>query len=116
MISFRRRGWAGRHFSGVPRVLRRFFWRCLLLVLACTCPAMAQSPFQFPTANHYLFEQGAELKFFAPTEPDKPWSSGSFGCVRDYGHRMHEGLDIRHLQTDKHGEPTDPVMATADGT
>jgi len=29
---------------------------------------------------------------------------------------MHEGLDIKCLQRDKHGEPTDPVMATADGT
>ena len=29
---------------------------------------------------------------------------------------MHEGLDIRRLQRDKRGEPTDPVMATADGT
>ena len=29
---------------------------------------------------------------------------------------MHEGLDIRCLQRDKHDEPTDPVMATADGT
>jgi murein DD-endopeptidase MepM/ murein hydrolase activator NlpD len=29
---------------------------------------------------------------------------------------MHEGLDIRCLQRDRHGEPTDPVMATADGT
>jgi murein DD-endopeptidase MepM/ murein hydrolase activator NlpD len=77
---------------------------------------MAQLPFQFPTANHFLDVPGAELKFFAPTEPDKPWSSGSFGCIRDYGHRMHEGLDIRHLQTDRRGEPTDPVMATADGT
>ena len=70
--------------------------------------------------NHFdvsaLRVPGAELKFFAPTEPDKPWTSGSFGCVRDYGHRMHEGLDIRHLQTDRRGEPTDPVMATADGT
>jgi murein DD-endopeptidase MepM/ murein hydrolase activator NlpD len=28
---------------------------------------------------------------------------------------MHEGLDIRSLQHDRHGEPTDPVMATADG-
>ena len=77
---------------------------------------LAQSPFQFPTANHYLYERGSELKFFAPTAPDKPWTSGSFGCVRDNGTRMHEGLDIRHLQTDKRGEPTDPVMATADGT
>ena len=29
---------------------------------------------------------------------------------------MHEGLDIRCLQTDRHGEPTDPILATADGT
>jgi murein DD-endopeptidase MepM/ murein hydrolase activator NlpD len=29
---------------------------------------------------------------------------------------MHEGLDIRCLQRDKRGEPTDPVLATADGT
>ncbi len=76
----------------------------------------AQTPFQFPTANHYLFERGSELKFFAPTAPDKPWTSGSFGCVRNNGQRLHEGLDILHLQTDRRGEPTDPVMATADGT
>jgi murein DD-endopeptidase MepM/ murein hydrolase activator NlpD len=77
--------------------------------------AAAQSPFQFPTANHYLYEPGQELKFFAPTAPNKPWTSGSFGCVRDYGSRMHEGLDILHQHADKHGEPTDPVMAAADG-
>ncbi len=81
------------------------------------CSALfAQEPFQFPTANHNLFIVGNELKFFAPTAPDKPWTSGSFGCVRNDGQRLHEGLDIRHLQTDKRGEPTDPVMATADGT
>ncbi len=82
----------------------------------CCIRLFAQTPFQFPTANHALYTPGDELKFFAPTAPDKPWTSGSFGCVRDNGTRMHEGLDIRHLQTDKHGEPTDPVMATADGT
>jgi len=77
---------------------------------------LAQEPFHFPTANHFLYEPGEELKFFAPTLPDKPWTSGSFGCVRDDGQRIHEGLDIRCLQRDKRGEPTDPVMATADGT
>jgi murein DD-endopeptidase MepM/ murein hydrolase activator NlpD len=76
----------------------------------------AQSPFQFPTANHALYEIGDELKFFAPTAPDKPWTTGSFGCVRTDGRQMHEGIDIRCLQRDRHGEPTDPVMATADGT
>src|SRR5581483_867718 len=76
----------------------------------------AQSPFHFPTANTNLYVRDNELKFFAPTAPDKPWTSGSFGCVRDNGWRMHEGLDILHLQTDRHGEPTDAVNATADGT
>jgi len=78
--------------------------------------AAAQSPFQFPTANHTLYEPGQELKFFAPTAPEKPWTSGSFGCVRSSGWQMHEGLDIVHQHTDRHGEPTDPVAATADGT
>jgi murein DD-endopeptidase MepM/ murein hydrolase activator NlpD len=95
--------------------MTRLFVTLAVAVLSAIA-AFAQTPFQFPTANHALFEPGQELKFFAPTAPEKPWTSGSFGCVRNYGYRMHEGLDILHLHTDKHGEPTDPVMATADGT
>jgi murein DD-endopeptidase MepM/ murein hydrolase activator NlpD len=98
-----------------PAVRRKIVFLSTLPLIFCA-RLHAQTPFQFPTANHALYTPGAELKFFAPTAPDKPWTSGSFGCVRDNGGRMHEGLDIRHLQTDRHGEPTDPVMATADGT
>jgi len=76
----------------------------------------AQTPFQFPTANHALYEVGGRPNFLAPTSPDRPVSTGSFGCVRTDGWQMHEGLDILRLQTDKRGEPTDPVLATADGT
>jgi len=92
--------------------------RCRLLAVICLglLKLSAQTPFQFPTANHALYEVGNESKFFAPTAPDKPWTSGSFGCVRSDGWQMHEGLDILHLHTDRSGEPTDPVMATADGT
>ena len=103
-------------------MISRFFRRppfAAVLFIAILCVATrlpAQSPFQFPTANHALYTPGAELKFIAPTAPDKPWTSGSFGCVRNNKTRMHEGLDIRCLQRDRHGEPTDPVMATADGT
>jgi murein DD-endopeptidase MepM/ murein hydrolase activator NlpD len=46
----------------------------------------------------------------------KPWTTGTFGCVRSDGHQIHEGLDIKCLQRDKRGEPSDPVMATAAGT
>src|ERR1041384_4638827 len=77
-------------------------------------PLVAQ-PFQLPTANRALFEKGGEERFFVGTV-GKPWTSGCFGCVRSESWQLHEGLDIRCLQRDKRGEPTDPVMATADGT
>jgi peptidoglycan LD-endopeptidase LytH len=98
-------------------MIRHFFRRALLAAaLFSGATLFGQTPFQFPTANHALYEPGQELKFFAPTTPGRPWMSGAFGCVRDNAQRMHEGLDIIHLQTDRRGEPTDPVMATADGT
>jgi murein DD-endopeptidase MepM/ murein hydrolase activator NlpD len=71
--------------------------------------------FALPTANHALFEKDGEEKFFVGTV-GKPWTTGTFGCVRTEGEQMHEGLDIRCLQRDRRNEPTDPVMATADGT
>jgi len=76
--------------------------------------ANAQS-FQLPTANRALFEKSGEERFFVGTV-GKTWESGTFGGVRSSGYQLHEGLDIRCLQHDKRGEPTDPVMASADGT
>ena len=89
--------------------------RWLLLSVALLAANAAAQPFQLPTANQAIFEKGAEEKFFVGTV-GKPWTSGTFGCVRSDGHQIHEGLDIRCLQRDKRGEPIDPVMATADGT
>ncbi|HEX4342895.1 MAG TPA: M23 family metallopeptidase [Verrucomicrobiae bacterium] len=85
---------------------------CVSWLLALSLHAQ---PFQLPTANRAIYEPGGEDRFFAPT-PGKVWTSGCFGCVRSDGHQLHEGLDIRCLQHDKRGEPTDPVMASADGT
>jgi len=87
-------------------------------IFGCVCVqgmvACAQ-PFQLPTANRALFEKSGEERFFVGTA-GKSWTSGTFGCVRSDGWQIHEGLDIRCLQRDKRGEPTDPVAATADGT
>ncbi len=96
--------------------VRRAIFAAVALFMGFDASLPAQQPFQFPTANRALYEIGGELKFFAPTAPDKPWTTGSFGCVRTDGRQIHEGLDIRCLQRDRRGEPTDPVMATADGT
>jgi len=83
----------------------------LLLFLA---RAVAAQPFQLPTANQAIFEAGGQERYFVPTT-GKTWLSGAFGCVRSDGWQMHEGLDIKCLQRDRAGEPTDPVLATADG-
>jgi peptidoglycan LD-endopeptidase LytH len=85
---------------------------CGIFLIALASQAQ---PFGLPTANHALFEKGGEEKFFVGTI-GKPWVTGTFGCVRSGGWQMHEGLDIRCLQRDGHGESTDPVLATADGT
>ena len=80
-----------------------------------TAQLHAQS-FHLPTANHALFEaDGGGERFFVPTV-GKTWITGTFGSVRSGGRQLHEGLDIRCLQRDRHGEPADSVLATADGT
>ena len=84
----------------------------LLWLLAVAAHA---ATFELPTANRALFEKGGEEKYFVGTI-GKTWVSGTFGCVRTGGWQMHEGLDIRCLQRDRKGEPTDPVLATAAGT
>ncbi|MGA2176538.1 MAG: M23 family metallopeptidase [Verrucomicrobiota bacterium] len=98
----------------IPRVPP--FWRTLLrpgLALSLAAVAGAQ-PLQLPTANRAIFEPGGEERYFVPT-PGKTWLSGTFGCVRSDGRQMHEGLDIKCLQRGPHGEPSDPILATADG-
>ena len=94
----------------IPRPAWSWALPCALIALA-----VRAQPFQFPTANHALLEKDGVERFFVGTV-GKPWTSGTFGCVRSDGWQLHEGLDIRCLQRDKRGEPSDPVLATADGT
>src|SRR5262252_5252683 len=95
---------------------RATFRRALVCAtVLSTAITLRAQPFQLPTANRALFEPNGEERFFVGTV-GKPWTTGTFGCVRSDGAQMHEGLDIRCLQRDKRGEPTDAVMATADGT
>ena len=89
---------------------RRVATLLLLPWLALAAPGTTPS-FQLPTANRALFEPGGEERYFVGTV-NKPWASGTFGCVRSGGWQMHEGLDVRCLQRDRQGEPIDPVLAT----
>ncbi len=84
------------------------------LVLASLLVGACGAQFQLPTANRALYAPDGSEGYFVGTV-GKPWTSGTFGCVRTEGQQLHEGIDIHCLQRDRHGEPTDPVMATADG-
>jgi len=94
--------------------LRRIL-RLASMAALCASVTMHAEMFRLPTANRAIYEPGGEERFFVGTV-GKNWVSGTFGCVRSDGWQIHEGLDIRCLQRDRHDEPTDPVMATADGT
>ena len=83
----------------------------VLLVAAATAQAL---DICLPTANDALLRPGHEAEFFQPTV-EGTVESGMFGCVRSHGHKFHEGIDIKCLQHDRRGEPTDPVRAVAGG-
>src|SRR3979411_2905017 len=81
-----------------------------------------------PTDNDALFS-GDGASFYQYVERDykgtksTPWEGGQYGFVRDPTDtaggvvytRFHEGIDIRPLHRDAHGEPLDEVRAIADG-
>ena len=81
-----------------------------------------------PTDNDALFSSGGAA-FYQHIERNfkgvksTPWEGGQYGFVRDPTDtaggvvytRFHEGIDIRPLHRDAHGEPLDEVHAIADG-
>ncbi len=70
----------------------------------------------FPSPQQNLFEPGWE-KGVQPTVSGKP-ESGLYGSSRTGSKGLasfHEGVDIAAVTRDSRGNPTDPVMAVADG-
>jgi murein DD-endopeptidase MepM/ murein hydrolase activator NlpD len=81
-----------------------------------------------PTENDALF-RGDGAAFYQHIERDyegeksTPWEGGQYGFVRDPKEtgagivytRFHEGIDIKPMQRDAHGEPLDEIHAIADG-
>src|SRR5213592_3199046 len=81
-----------------------------------------------PTDNDALFSGGGRA-FYQYIERDfkgvksTPWEGGQYGFVRDPVEtsagmsytRFHEGIDIRPLHRDPHGEPLDEVRVIGDG-
>src|SRR4030095_15896161 len=81
-----------------------------------------------PTDNDALFSGGGAAFYQYIERTNKgvkstPWEGGQYGFVRDPTDtpggvvytRFHEGIDIRPIHRDAHGEPLDEVHSIADG-
>ncbi|MEP7071328.1 MAG: M23 family metallopeptidase [Verrucomicrobiota bacterium] len=109
-------------------------WLCLatlLLAMGLLSSLPAQRTpvaITLPTDNDAIFHGGGaafyqyiEREFQG--EKTKPWEGGRYGFVRNpvpmsegivYS-RFHEGIDIKPMRRDAHGDPLDDVRAIADG-
>ncbi len=85
-----------------------------MFALASPRAPAARVEFAWPTPNTAWAEGRSIEAFIQPTVSGDP-ESGTFGCVRSGGMQFHEGLDIKALTHDRHGEPADPVFAAMDG-
>ncbi|HND61070.1 MAG TPA: M23 family metallopeptidase [Opitutaceae bacterium] len=90
----------------------------ILTYLAVTLTALAAGgrrvEFSWPTPNPAWADGRPPRDFLQHAGSGDP-ESGGFGGVRSGGSQFHEGIDIRCLNRDRRGEPTDPVMAAMDG-
>lgn len=103
----------------------------LLASALISTPAMSENQsldLVLPTDNDALFSGGGAA-FYQHIERNfksvksTPWQGGQYGFVRNpidtpgglVYTRFHEGMDIRPLHRDAHGEPLDEVRAIADG-
>ena len=88
-------------------------------ILFCTaqiCIGQTLFKLSWPTPNP-AFVSGLGFKaFLQKTGPDKDFSSGAFGCVRNNGYKFHEGIDLFPIKREKNGDPSDSVFSAMGGT
>ena len=69
----------------------------------------------WPTPNPSFAKGLGYSTFLQKTGPDKDFSSGAFGCVRNHGYKFHEGLDLFPVQTTAKGYAVDSIFAAMAG-
>ena len=69
----------------------------------------------WPTPNPAFAKGMGYSAFLQKTGPDKDFTSGAFGCVRNNGYKFHEGLDLYPVRRDIKGRAQDSIYAAMDG-
>lgn len=89
-------------------------WGLALAVALGAGRAADRVEFTWPTPNQAWADGRPERDFLQHAGSGDP-ESGGFGGVRTAGRQFHEGIDIRPVNRDRRGEPTDNVFAAMDG-
>lgn len=107
--------WFSKQFSSLGRCLIALSL-CLPASFSLGANASAGAPLDvvWPTPNAAMMEGRGLATYVQPTASGR-LESALWGCVRNGGHRFHEGLDLKPLQRDSRGEATDPVFAAMPG-
>jgi peptidoglycan LD-endopeptidase LytH len=88
--------------------------RLVLLLFLANAVSAQRVEISWPTPNPAWERGRAYENWTQPTVSGDP-RSGLWGSVRSSGTQFHEGLDIRPVSRDRHGEATDRVTAAMDG-
>ena len=94
--------------------VRRFLALTLTPILALAALAHDRIELAWPTPNKAWEEGQPFTAFIQPTASGEP-ITGCFGSVRSGGTKFHEGIDIKPVARDRHGEPVDQVSAAMPG-
>ena len=95
------------------------FLGCGIIYFTCCCFCLGLSnkfALSWPTPNPSFAQGLGYSTFLQKTGPDKDFSSGAFGCVRNHGNKFHEGLDLFPVRTNSQGVAQDTIFAAINGT
>jgi len=90
----------------------------VLFLLLPILPLFSNKPtfrLSWPTPNPAFAKGMGYSAFLQKTGPDKSFSSGAYGCVRNNGYKFHEGLDLYPVKRDGRGRAEDNVFSAMDG-
>jgi len=99
-------------------------FRLQKLLLICLFPCIsnnwvwsAEYPFflSWPTPNASFVHGLGYNAFLQKTGPDKEFSSGAYGCVRNSGSKFHEGVDLFPVKRAQDGRALDSVFSAMRG-
>jgi murein DD-endopeptidase MepM/ murein hydrolase activator NlpD len=96
-------------------MIKLFSIKLLSLILFCSVCHTEPFRLSWPTPNPSFAQGLGYSTFLQKTGPEKAYSSGAFGCVRNNGYKFHEGVDLFPVKRDKAGKAEDKVFAAMQG-